>query len=403
MRAMRRGHQVADGDPHDVVHGQIGEDGHVPVAVADDPRPLGPDPQDDAAFDLLDLQSRFFAPGRRPAGIRPAPRGRPDRPRYRMPIAELLDPAVVLRRIEVGLGPVARDRVFDVGRMRGHGVIAVHAVFLHELPIGLDAVFLRAVDDLHPVLALVGDVREEGFRFGQVVVERCDVRIEADEDEPAVFLAPRDFPHVEQRIGFVAREHRVADRDVGEFARGVEHPAVVAAAEDAGRAGVLLADHGPAVRTAVVKRPDCPPAVAHQDQRAPVDATGDEGAGLRDFRSVADVEPYPVVDQLALHREDVGIREDPPADAERPARSVLDHQAVDEPAVGCGQGHPAIPQAIAIMVRPLYKLARQSTGGPRYGPTRVRAAGPRYPTRTSSARSRAQGSDRALCAPVRRR
>ncbi len=89
--------------------------------------------------------------------------------------------------------------------MGRHAVITVGRILLQQLPVGADAVVLRADHDLHAVAALVGNVFEVFGRAGEIVAQRHRVPVVADEDEALELLHALDVDEIElavlRRIG----------------------------------------------------------------------------------------------------------------------------------------------------------------------------------------------------------
>jgi len=74
--------------------------------------------------------------------------------------------------------------------MGGRGVVAVDAVLDQQLPVGANAVFLRAADDVHAGLGLVGHQIKVFTRIAQVGGQVDDILVEGDKVKATVFLQP---------------------------------------------------------------------------------------------------------------------------------------------------------------------------------------------------------------------
>ena len=176
--------------------------------------------------DRLDLRLGRFPEARHPVRDRPSPR------------CQVLDDGVTVaeidgtvdRRAVAGADGTRRGEIFHVAHVRDLRVIPVVAVLDEELPVRLNAVALRAADDLHADVGLIGDQVEVLLRAGEVVVQRDAQRIEIHEVEAAIALQTRRRAQAERR----ARERRPVAVLVGHADQGAfiaEGPAVVKALE----------------------------------------------------------------------------------------------------------------------------------------------------------------------------
>src|SRR5262249_20783147 len=143
------GIESANGGRHHVVDDEVGKDQQVAIAVGDDIAALRPETRHDLLLQRLDLHFGAPAPARCPAPTGAAPGPPATRLGDGVVVAEVLDPASGIHGGEAGT--VAGADVVEVGRVVRHAVIAVGRILLQQLPVGTDAVFLRAGHDLHAV------------------------------------------------------------------------------------------------------------------------------------------------------------------------------------------------------------------------------------------------------------
>ena len=198
--------------------------------------------------------------------------------------------------------------------MRERRVVAVHAVFDQQLPVGAHRVFELALDELH--VAKVEGVVDDRERVTHVAFEALDVGVVADEDQPAMVA------HLGNR--FEAEGLAVEGFAIGlfagdalEFAARAVDPAVIEAAEVVRAAALQVpADQVAAMAAGVEQRADLAVVAGDQDQRAAADAAGDEVAGVGEFRHVAGEQPGAIEDQLPLEFEDLPVDEDAAVDPE---------------------------------------------------------------------------------------
>lgn len=234
--------------------------------------------------------------------------------------------------------------------MRGERVIAVDRVLGEQLPVGAHGIFLRAADDSHAHLGLIGDDVEIVLHRAEVAVEGLGIFVEADEAEVAESLESRHLLHVRgaalleiRCIGSLAR--LAAQRTVE-----AKHPTVIEALEGFCIAKLLAADLSAAMRTGVehgAQRPFC---IAREQDAAAADLSGDEISGLGQLGGVAEIEPALFEDARALGFEDVGIDKRLPRDLEDLPGLVNHERGVHAfERVHCT---PSLEILIAISMRP---------------------------------------------------
>jgi len=212
--------ESADGNRHDVVDNQVRENQQVAAGLCDTERAFSTEPFLEAVLLFLDTRLRQFAKARHPACYRAAK----GRCKFDGSMAISQVECFLMRAVqapaEVGAG-VGQER--KVPLMCGQAMISVDTVLDQQLPVGLHAVFLGAVDDLQVAVRLVDDQVEVFARPGQVIGQVRDMRVEAGEHEPAVGLRPR-------RLGPAER----APVQVGALGVPAGHP-VTSTVPDVGR------------------------------------------------------------------------------------------------------------------------------------------------------------------------
>ena len=178
-------------------------------------------------------------------------------------------------------------------------MIAVHAVFAQQLPVGSHGVLVGALGDLHADFGLIGDEVQVLLGAGQVFDQRFYVGIKTDEAKTPVAVDPGRRLQSQAGLlesGTVACFIWNADQ----IALVVERPGMVEALERFGGAFVLAAYHGSTVGAGVEEGP-------HLAVAAPGEKHGTAGhfapavfPGFFHFRLVAEVKPALVENPFLL-------------------------------------------------------------------------------------------------------
>ena len=211
--------------------------------------------------------------------------------------------------------------------MRALGVVAVDAVLLQQLPVGVRAVLLRAADDLHAVGPLARDQLQVVGGAGQVGLERFHLGVEADEDEARAGIEARHALQAERRIGLAGVGVRGVDRLVQQLPFVAVDPAVVRAGEVARASAVLATHQGAAMPARIEEGVEVAVAVAVEQQRAAADVAGDEAGRGRELGLVRRVQPAVREEHPAFPLEHGRVGEDAAAHAEDAARTVFEDRA----------------------------------------------------------------------------
>ena len=288
-----------DGDGHDVVDDQVGEYQQVAGLLAHPEGLVETVAGDELVLDALHLGAGLLAVTGMPHGDGPPVPGVVLHDAVSVAEGTAEPPAVAGGR---RLSPGGAGHVVEEAPVREGGVVGVDAVLGQQLPVGLDAVAVRAGDDPHAAGVLVGDEVDVLGGPGQVLAQRFGAAVEADEDEaPEAVEARRAEPHggpVE--IGAVPVSVGHAD----ERPRRVEGPGVVEAPERLGVAPVGAADEGAPVGARVVEHRQLAVPGAGEEQRALGHHAPGVVAGVRHLRLVSQVEPAAVEDALPLQLVD---------------------------------------------------------------------------------------------------
>src|SRR5262249_4875411 len=149
--------------------------------------------------------------------------------------------------------------------------------------------------------------------FTEIFAQAGSIGSERGEDEAAVRVEARQRLEAERagiEIWTVAGAHRHAD----EPPVGGVGPAMIGAAEAQGAAAFVLAHLGAAVRAAIDQRLDASVLLTHREHGNAGQADADEVAGGADLALVAEIEPHPREQALALPGEDRWIGVDPAVD-----------------------------------------------------------------------------------------
>ena len=191
--------------------------------------------------------------------------------------------------------------------MRGQRVIAVDRILSEQLPVGAHGIFLRAADDGHAGLGLVGDDVEIFLHWAEIAVEAHGVLVETDEIEIAMALETRDLLHVRRaallEVGRIGGFAGLAAQRAVE----AEYPAVVEALEGLRVAMLLAANLRAAVRAGVEHCAQGPLGIAREQDAAAADLAGNEIAGLGQLRAVAEIEPAFIEDADTFGLQELGI------------------------------------------------------------------------------------------------
>src|SRR5579875_1900051 len=215
---------------------------------------------------------------------------------------------------------------------------------------------MRAADDLHPGLRLVHDEVELLLRAGNVRDEIHDIRIEAQENEPAVIRDARR--RLEPQLLFLeCRSVSARIENADQIAVIVECPGMIEALEGFRVAFGLAADLRAPMRAAIDQHAHLAVAVANQDDRASAHVAALKIAGIADLGLVADIDPGTIEDAFAFEFENFWRGVGRAMNLEETALGIIDHQVADTAVL---HDHSSIPdERVGGRLRPYLLNQRQ--------------------------------------------
>ena len=214
--------------------------------------------------------------------------------------------------------------------MGGRVVAEIVVVLGRDLPVGVERVAHNATGALDLAGGgAVDEVVDGGAGRAQIGHEVGAARGEAREDEAAIGGDAGHAGELERGAAeIVALGPGLPVGHAQERAVVAVGPAVIGAAEGAGVAALLLADHGAAVAAAVDEDVDGALGVAGGDNGEAGHAGGREVPGVAQLALMGDVEPGAAEDALHFQFEDGGVA------VEAAVGAVLAGQMGDVPGAG---------------------------------------------------------------------